>query len=89
MKFLGNDDEVIIKCIITGEETGEAVSLNKTAEWFKEHEKLPRIGDTVIAVEYGPANKPFYEVHSVVWDTTVNEVLILLELKVKKMAYTL
>jgi hypothetical protein len=85
MKFLESVEELVYKCRIRNDENGEHESLPKTAEWISRHKALPRIGDTVIPLEHGPVNKPFYVVHSVIWDTNKNEIIILLERQLNKL----
>ena len=79
MRFPGSAEELIYKCRMRNDENGATEPLPKTAEWFSTHKTLPRIGDTVIPLEFGPVNKPFFIVQSVMWDINKNEVIILLE----------
>ena len=87
MKFLETEEELHYKCRIRHHEEGKYELLPKTADWFSARKILPRLGDIVIPLEHGPVHKSFCAVHSVIWDTAKNDVIILLEKKqAKKLA---
>lgn len=76
---LFGEAELTLKFILKNSDNGDSEFLVKTTEWFMEQKLMPREGDIVIPLEYGPAKKPFCEVQSVIWDTTKNEVVFILE----------
>jgi|GEM_PF-5957393 len=84
MKFPGFNEDLIYKFVLKATDRTETEYLPKTAEWFSKHELLPHIGDTIIPLETETAKKPFYMVHSIVWDTHKNEVVFVLERDFKK-----
>ncbi|HKR06897.1 MAG TPA: hypothetical protein VJY62_19835 [Bacteroidia bacterium] len=84
MKFPGFNEDLIYKFVIKDLDKAEAEYLPKTAEWFSNQKLLPHIGDTIIPLETEAAKKPFYVVHSIVWDTHKNEVVFVLERDLKK-----
>ena len=85
MRFHVFNVDLVYKFVLKDIEKGEAEYLPKTAEWFRNNEMLPRIGDTIIPLETEAAKKPFYLVHSIVWDTHKNEVVFVLERDLKKL----
>lgn len=88
IKFEEEEAVIVYKCRFRNEENGDYEMLPKTAEWFSNHKKLPRIGDTVIPLDHGPVKKPFCIVVSVIWDTNKNEVNILLVKEFNRKCYT-
>ncbi|MEP7168907.1 MAG: hypothetical protein ABI855_06005 [Bacteroidota bacterium] len=84
MKFPGFNEDLIYKFVLKDIDKAETEYLPKTAEWFSNHKLLPHIGDTIIPLESEIAKKPFYVVHSIVWDTHKNEVVFVLERDLKK-----
>ena len=84
MKLPGFAEELIYKFVLKDIDKTESEYLPKTAEWFRKHELFPHIGDTIIPLESETAKKPFYVVHSIVWDTHKNEVVFVLERDLKK-----
>jgi len=86
MKLPGfnDDNELVYIFVLKDNEKAESEYLPKTAEWFSKHKLLPQIGDTIIPRESAAPKKPFYLVHSIVWDTHKNEVVFVLERDLKK-----
>jgi hypothetical protein len=86
MKLPGfnDEDQLVYKFVLKDNEKSETEYLPKTAAWFSNHKILPHIGDTIIPFDTETAKKPFYVVHSIVWDTHKNEVVFVLERDLKK-----